>query len=262
MNLHPHSPAARDSQRWLNNQVNAWIERVALSSCTHRITVSQSLHDECLRDGVPSESVTVVHNGVPGICPARTSVPVPGGRWTIGMVALMRPRKGLEIVLDALAMLRQNGHDVILRCIGPFETADYEAEIEERIVRLGLQASVERQGFTQDVPAALAKLDAMVLPSLYGEGLPMVVLEAMAAGLPVVATAVEGTPEAIRHGQEGLLAQPRDPHSLAEAIGSLIRGDHDWCRLSQAAIRRHRETFSDLAMARRTAEVYRRLLAK
>lgn len=259
---HVHSPASRDSQRWLNNHVNAWIERVALSSCAHRITVSESLRKECLRGGVPPESVTVVHNGVPGIRPSRQSIPVPGGRWTIGMVALMRPRKGLEIVLDALAMLRQRGHDVLLRCIGPFETADYETEIESRIVNLGLQASVERQGFTQDVPAALAKLDAMVLPSLYGEGLPMVVLEAMAAGLPVVATAVEGTPEAIRHGVEGLLARPRDPESLADALGSLIRGDHDWCRLSEAAISRHAEAFSDLAMARRTADVYRQLLGK
>ena len=62
----------------------------------------------------------------------------------------------------------------------------------------------------------------MVLPSLFGEGLPMVVLEAMAAGLPVIATRVEGTPEAITHGVEGLLAEPRDPESLSAAIESLV----------------------------------------
>ncbi len=141
------------------------------------------------------------------------------------MVALMRPRKGLEVAIDAIAILRGKGHDVVLRCIGPFETAAYQEEIEDRIGRLGIESAIERQGFINDVPSALGKLDAMVLPSLYGEGLPMVVLEAMAAGLPVVASAVEGTPEAITAGVEGLLAKPRDPASLANAIESLINGD-------------------------------------
>jgi glycosyltransferase involved in cell wall biosynthesis len=176
------------------------------------------------------------------------------------MVALMRPRKGLEVALDAVAQLRASGHDVVLRCIGPFESSDYQAEIDRRIDALDLSSAVELQGFTSDVPSALAKVDALVLPSLFGEGLPMVVLEAMAAGLPVIATEVEGTPEAITHGVEGLLAKPRDPSSLAEAIESLVVGAYDWSEMSDAAIARHRNSFSDLAMAEKTAEVYRSVL--
>ena len=215
---HVHSPAARDSANPLSNRINAWIEKYSLRGCEHLITVSESLRLDCIVQGADENDVTVVHNGVPAIRPERDSIPEPGGQWTIGMVALMRPRKGLEVVLDAIDQLGSEGHDVVLRCIGPFETEAYETEIEEQIEQLGIGDRVERVGFTTNVPGALAKLDAMVLPSLFGEGLPMVVLEAMAAALPVIATRVEGTPEAITHGVEGLLAEPRDSSSLAEAI--------------------------------------------
>ena len=71
-------------------------------------------------------------------------------------------------------------------------------------------------GFTRDVLDELRQMDLFVLPSLFGEGLPMVVLEAMAAGVPVVATRVAGIPEAIRPGQDGVLVEPGDAEDLAE----------------------------------------------
>ena len=256
---HVHSPALRDSTRVWANRVNGWIESRSLKSCAHLLTVSGSLRQDCIDRGISEQRITVVPNGVPAICPARAAVPVVGGRWIIGMVALMRPRKGLEILLQSLAKLVADGHDVILRCVGPFETPEYETSVQSLIDRLDLRTRVQQVGFTQDVPAELSKLDAMILPSLCGEGLPMVVLEAMAAGLPVVATRVEGTPEAIRDGIEGLLAQPRDPESLAEKIAELMTGTHDWPTMSQAASLRHAERFSDLSMARQTAAVYRQI---
>ncbi len=259
---HVHSPAARDSANPWSNRFNAWIEKQSLRGCGHLITVSESLRLDCIAHGASEHQVTVVHNGVPAIRHQRESVPSLGGRWTLGMIALMRQRKGLEVVLDALAQLAADDHDVVLRCIGPFETDTYEAEIESRIDRLGIRDRVQRTGFTNNVPRSLAKLDAMVLPSLFGEGLPMVVLEAMAAGLPVIATRVEGTPEAITDGVEGVLAEPRDPASLAEAIRSLITGKHDWSQMAEAAHRRHAACFSDLAMTKGTAEVYRKVAAR
>ena len=257
---HVHSPASRDSNKPITNSVNAMIERLSLWGCSHLITVSESLRLDCISKGAKQDKVTVVHNGVPGIRPPRTATPTPGGRWTIGMVALMRARKGLEVVLDALAELESGGHDVVLRCIGPFETEEYENEINAKIESLGIGDRIERVGFTDDVPAELAKLDAMVLPSLYGEGLPMVVLEAMAAALPVIATRVEGTPEAVTDSVEGLLAEPRDPKSLATKIAELVTGQHDWQTMSEAAFTRHGKDFSDWAMARGTAAVYQKVL--
>ncbi len=259
---HVHSPASRDSTRQLTNFANAWIESLSLRQCSHLITVSESLREDCLSQGVEESRVTVVHNGVPAIRPPRTSTPVPGKTWTIGMVALMRPRKGLEFVLEALSLLAIQGHDIRLRCIGPFETPEYEKSINQRISELVLEDRVEQVGFTSDVPAALAQLDAMVLPSMFGEGLPMVVLEAMAAGLPVIATRVEGTPEAIRDGIDGLLAEPCNSDSFADAIRTLITGCVDWNRMAESACERHASHFSDWAMAKATAKVYSKLLAR
>lgn len=259
---HVHSPAARDSARPLINRINAMIERRSLIHCQRIITVSESLRSDCIALGHADRKISVVHNGVPAICPPRSSTPVVGGRWTIGMVALMRPRKGLEIVLDAMSKLRRDGLDVRLRCIGPFETQTYSDSIDEQIQRLALNDVVDREGFVENVPAVLAEMDAMILPSLYGEGLPMVVLEAMAAAVPVIATRVEGTPEAITHGVEGLLAEPGDAESLADQIRDLITGRYDWKAISAAAKERHQEAFSDDAMARKTAAVYHETLQR
>ncbi len=127
--------------------------------------------------------------------------------WTLGIVALFRPRKGLEVLLDALSLARAEGLPVRLRAVGGFETPDYQAQILAQVERLELADAIDWTGFTRDVSTQLGKLDLLVLPSLFGEGLPMVVLEAMAAGVPVVATRVEGVPEAIRDGVDGLIVR-------------------------------------------------------
>jgi glycosyltransferase involved in cell wall biosynthesis len=174
----------------------------------------------------------------------------------------MRPRKGLEVAIDAVSSLRQKGHDVVLRCIGPYETDAYRGEIDRRVERLGLGDRIEQVGFQADVPLALSHVDAMLLPSLYGEGLPMVVLEAMAAGLPVVATSVEGTPEAIRDGIDGLLAEPGSASSLAEKIERLFTGQVDWNSLSTESRKRHADAFSDWSMSRGVSQVYNLVLTE
>jgi glycosyltransferase involved in cell wall biosynthesis len=178
----------------------------------------------------------------------------------LGTIALFRPRKGMEVLLDALAKLRAQGSPVRLRAVGGFETPEYEREVKRLAEKLGLADSVEWTGFTEDVDGALAEMDVFVLPSLFGEGLPMVLLEAMAAGVPVVATRVEGVPEALRDHCEGLLAEPGDPCSLARAIRRVVHGEVDWQAMRSRAIRRHAEAFSDRSMAAGVADVYRRVL--
>jgi glycosyltransferase involved in cell wall biosynthesis len=180
--------------------------------------------------------------------------------WTLGTVALFRPRKGLEVLLDSLALLRSQGVNVRLRATGEFATSDYEQRIRKQVQQLGIGDLVRWIGFTQDVPAELAQMDLFVLPSLFGEGLPMVILEAMAAGVPIVATRIAGVPEAIRDGIEGLIANPNDPADLARAIARYVRGQADWSRLRTAAHQRQAERFSDRSMAEGVAEVYQRVL--
>jgi len=257
---HVHSPTATDSTRGRQDRLNAWIERQSLFGVSGVIAVSHSLADYAARQGITEDRIHVVPNGVPthGPLPDR---PHPHTRWTLGTVALFRPRKGLEVLLDALALLRQQGFDVVLRAVGAFETLEYQQAILSQVERLNLRDCVTWVGFTQDVPAELDKLDLFVLPSLFGEGLPMVILEAMAAGVPVVGTRVEGVPEAVRDGIDGLLAQPNDANNLAEAIARYVRGQADWALLRANAHQRQAEQFSDRSMARGVAQVYQRVLA-
>jgi glycosyltransferase involved in cell wall biosynthesis len=168
----------------------------------------------------------------------------------------------LEILLDAMGILRSHDVDVRLRAVGTFETPQYEREILARAERLGIADCIEWTGFTRDVPAALRRMDLFVLPSLFGEGLPMVVLEAMAHGVPVVGTRVEGVPEAIRDGIDGVLSAPGDAVDLAGTIRRFLDGQLDWQAIRQSAFARHGEGFSDTAMATRVAQVYREVLGR
>jgi glycosyltransferase involved in cell wall biosynthesis len=257
---HVHSPTVRDSTRPLVNQINQWIERFALRTCNRLIAVSESLRQEMLRQGAEDRKICVVPNGVPALKPIDAGSRLDSTNWRLGLVALMRPRKGIEVALHTMAALRRSGHLVDLELIGSFETTAYQQQILQMIRDLGLQESVVWSGFTRDVPSALQRLDGLLLPSLFGEGMPMVVLEALAAGIPVVATRVEGTPEVIRDSMEGFLAKPNDVESLAGSIKALISDRRRWLRMSQAALARHRSRFTDVLMAQRTAEVYADLL--
>ena len=256
---HVHSPTSRDSTRRLHNWASALTERLSLRGVARLIVVSESLGRHMEQSGFDPRKISVVPNGVPRVDPLLEHTP-PLGRWTLGTVALFRPRKGTEVLLEALALLDRQGLPVRLRAVGPFQTPRYEAELKDRAKRLGLAELVEWTGFAADVNTELEKLDLFVLPSLFGEGMPMVVLEAMAAGVPVVATEVEGVPEVIRDGREGLIARPGDPQELAQAIARIIRGEVDWAALRRSALARHAERFSDRAMAAGVAAAYREVL--
>jgi glycosyltransferase involved in cell wall biosynthesis len=260
MVYHVHSPTIRNTTNRAANIVNTLVERASLVGVPRMITVSNSLAEHMRKYGIAARRLKVVHNGVPGPAelPERDA---PTSEWTLGVVALFRPRKGLEVLLDALALLRSHDYDVRLRAVGKFETPEYEAEIKARVERLQLAEAIDWTGFTRDVPAELRKMDLFVLPSLFGEGLPMVVLEAMAHGVPVVGTRVEGVPEAIRDGIEGVLANPGDAADLASAIRRFLDGTVDWQTIRGAAYARHGADFSDGAMASRVAAVYREVLA-
>lgn len=258
---HVHSPTVMDSQRYWRNRLNGWVERSSLRNVTRLITVSTSLAEHMQSLGFAPHQIHVVPNGVPH-GPELSSRPAPGPTWTVGTVALFRPRKGTEILLEALALLRDRGQDVRLRAVGPFETVEYQRFLESSVDRLGLKSLVEWVGFQPDVAAEMARMDLFVLPSLFGEGMPMVVLEAMAAGVPVVASRVEGTPEAVRDGVDGVLCTPQSPTDLAQAMERVIRhqGVH-WQSLRQSAYARQRERFSTESMARGVSEVYDEVLA-
>ena len=257
---HVHSPTQRDTESRLRNMANAILEdRLVLPSATHLVAVSSSLKDYLLARHVHRDRITVVPNGVP-VVRAEPAWQMPQREWVIGTVALFRPRKGMEVLLRSLRELLDQGLNVRLKAVGVFETPAYEAGIKSLVQALGLNDKVHWTGFSRDVHREMESMHVFVLPSLFGEGLPMVVIEAMSVGIPVVASRVEGIPEVIGEQGAGVVVEPDDVASLTRGIQSLVSGDVSAQSIAIAAHARQAAHYSDGAMAQAVAGVYQRVL--
>jgi phosphatidyl-myo-inositol alpha-mannosyltransferase len=256
---HVHGQTVSEIGRGWLARTSARVEKFSLANAAAVIAVSPSAADYIERWGVPFDRIEVIPNGVPGRVQLAQR-PRPNGDWTIGTIALFRPRKGLEVLLEAIAALHERGLPIRLRAVGGFETADYEQQIHRRVAELGIVRHIDWRGFQQNIDDELNAMNLMVLPSLLPEGMPMVVLEAMAAGVPPIGSRVEGIADVIEHAVNGLLAPPGDSVALADTIASVINGRHDWQSLRRSAIAAHAARYSDRSMAAAVAEVYRKAI--
>lgn len=253
---HVHSPTQRDTESAPRNFVNAFLEDyLILPSATQLIAVSSSLKDYLLARGIHNSSITVVPNGVP-VLRTEPAWKMPPHEWIIGTAALFRPRKGIEVLLRSLRQLLDLGLHVRLKAVGTFESPAYEESIKNLTQQLGLTDKVQWTGFCNDVQSEMESMHVFVLPSLFGEGLPMVVIEAMSVGIPVVASRVEGIPEVICGQEFGVIVDPNDTASLTTGLKTLIVGDLSAASIVLAAQARQRDHYSDIAMAKAVATVY------
>jgi glycosyltransferase involved in cell wall biosynthesis len=217
-------PMRIGSRRELNPDKSAWqilAQRHAYRSATKVVANSAAAAAALVQEGLAPESIAVIPNGID----LAASVPrdrIPGIR-TIVTVANLRPEKCHATLLAAAATLVRRHPDLRFLIVGDGpERRTLEALVDER----GLSGHVQFLGHREDVPALLASADAFVLPSR-SEAFPNAVVEAMAAGLPVVATAIGGVPELIEHDRTGLLVRVGDPDHLAAALTRLVeRPEH------------------------------------
>ncbi|MEX2016146.1 MAG: glycosyltransferase [Candidatus Hydrogenedentales bacterium] len=242
-------------------RLNAWAERKSLPAAAAVIAVSASVADYLRTLGVPAQKLRVVPNGVP-TRPRLADRNGLTGDFTLGLVALLRPRKGVETLLEAAALLRDRGLAGKLRIVGRFETNDYEREIHRHAEQLGLDGMIDWRGFQQRVDAELDQMDLLVFPSILPEGMPMVLLEAMAAGVPIVASRVSGITDVVRDRKDGLIFPPGDAAALADAVSELIGNPALQERLRRTAFCRQHEHFSDTSMAAAVADIYHGVLAQ
>jgi len=195
----------------------------------------------------------------------REELGIPPGVPVIGAISRLHPVKRLGDLLDAVALLAGRHPETRVLLVGPFSGGpvieNCHRELRERAEQLGLGDRVIMTGARTDVPRILAELSVSVLPSA-SEGLSNALLESMAAGVPVVATAVGGTPEVVEDGMCGLLVPPADPASLAAAIGCLLDSPPLAAALGEAGRRRVEERFGLGRMVEETTRLYRRLLAR
>lgn len=199
----------------------------------------------------------------PGGGGLRRELGIPAGAPVVGVIGRLCRWKGLDHFLDAAALVAANRPDAWFVIVGGATVGGegWVAELRARAAALGLEGRTVFTGPRNDVPELLPELTVSVQPSL-SEGLSNVLLESMAAGLPVVATAVGGNPELIRDGVDGLLVPPADPTALAAAVEGLLDEPQRAAALGHAAWRSAFERFSHEAMVERTVAVYEELLRR
>jgi glycosyltransferase involved in cell wall biosynthesis len=204
--------------------------------------------------GFPAEKFTVIRNGVatdvPRANPGETSLP------RIICVARLIPRKRHVVLLRALAVLRREGLDFTCELIGAGRSTD---DLQALVQELDLDESVEFSGYLrpEEIKRRLARSHLFVLSSSW-EGMPGAVMEAMAAGLPVVATRVNGTDELVLDGETGYLVEVDHVDALAKRLRSLLADSELRARLGAAGARRI-QGFSHERLAERKTAFYREL---
>ncbi|MCS6316246.1 MAG: glycosyltransferase [Nitrospira sp.] len=174
----------------------------------------------------------------------------------IGTVGRLVPVKGHAVLLEALRVLRESNRNVMLLVVGD---GPLRGQLESEVARLGLGEAVIFAGHHSPAYDFINMMDVFVLPSLH-EGIPMVLLEALALQRPVVATRVGGIPEVIAHGETGLLAEPADALSLARFIQQLIEDQAMAVRIGKAGRTRVEEEFNAQIMAEKTVGLYEKVL--
>lgn len=226
------------------------------------ICVSDDERREALdsRVGNP-QRLHVVHNGSAPCRPveadAKLAAHTAGGP-SVGAIAVLRPQKAIDVFVQAAPAILEAVPEARLAVIGDGELRD---ELEQLAQRLGIGESLRFFGFTPPASRALAQLDLFVLPSLW-EAFPISVLEALACGVPQVASDVGGTREALVHGETGLLCAPGDPASLAAAVIELLRDDERREKMSSASKERHHQRFELDRMIGATASVYEKAVSR
>ncbi len=223
------------------------IDRWLAPWTTELVAVSQQVREFYESHGVARGRWQVIYNGIDaasalprGRGSAYQSLGIRHDELVVGLIGRLVPAKAPEIFLEAIAQAAAKVPTLKALVIGD---GPLRAATEARARQLGLAERVIFTGLRQDVPELLAGMDALVFSS-EREGLSMAMLEAMAAGVPVIATSVGGTPELIESGVSGILVPPHQPQALAEQLTELLTHSEKAETIRRAARQRVEEHFS------------------
>jgi glycosyltransferase involved in cell wall biosynthesis len=220
-----------DFQSWLNvveHLNDRIIGSAVLKDADKVITVSKKTMEYVLKLGADKSKTSVMYNGVDQnfFYPmnkekSRNKLGLPENKMLILTVRRLVYKNGLDTLIESASLLARDFSNLLFIVIGNGPDKKF---ITNRIRQLGVNDNVRLAGFVPEelLPLYYNAADYFVIPSSSGEGLPMVLLEAMACGLPVIATTVGGTPEIIKDMVNGALVPPRNQEALAQAISKLL----------------------------------------
>jgi glycosyltransferase involved in cell wall biosynthesis len=239
----------RHGQRYQASRRQTVLYRLAARLADRVVCVSHDSVRLAAAEGVPADRLTAVWNGIDGTRFAYTG---PAADGPAVMVGRLSPEKDVDNLLHATALAVRAQPDFRLEVAGDGPCLE---ELRRTACALGLEGYVRFLGQVRDVPALLARARLFVLPSLT-EGISLTLLEAMARGLPVVATRVGGNPEVVADGETGLLVPSRNPPELARALLAVYRDAEAGRRLGRAGRDRVEQHFDVRHMVAAYEEQY------
>jgi glycosyltransferase involved in cell wall biosynthesis len=233
-----------------------------------------------VRAAAPDARIDVVHNPVDlerfdpqtidrAAARGRLGAAGESGRLLLGVVAQLSPWKGQDTAIEALGLLVGDGIDAHLLLVGSakfvarstrFDNEDYVAELRSLVEREGLGERVSWLGEREDVPEIVRALDVLLLPS-WEEPFGRALIEAMALGVPVVATDVGGPREIVQDGRQGYLVAPREPAAWARAIARIAQAPDTASAMGRSGRERVHELFTIARHVHATLDLYERAIA-
>lgn len=242
----------------LRNRTYETLQRLAFRRFDAVVAVSRPMAARLRASGIAESRIHIVPNALMAYpspldrAAARRALNLPADEFIAGWVGRLSPEKGLDVFLEAIALLAPCGVRAAILGDGP-ERATQERRASERS-----RASIHWCGTVPDAARYLAAFDLLVLSSRT-EGLPMVLLEAMASGLPIVTTRVGGIPDMLSD-QEAILVPPDDARSLAAGIRAVLDDPIAAATRAESALHRQREEFAVGPWRERYESIYRSLL--
>jgi glycosyltransferase involved in cell wall biosynthesis len=240
-----------------------WIDRLCLPHYELVICVSPDLRKRCLACGVRPKRCVLLENAIDTTefsrClttrEAKERLALPPDRFVIGAVGRLSAEKGFDLLIRATHQLLRTGRDVELRIVGEGEE---RSRLQSLIDELGIGERARLLGYVSDTRLFYQGLDVFALSS-FREGLPNVLLEAMALNVPIVATDIAGIPRLVREGENGLLVEPGGEQALASAVGQLMDQPELRERFGRAGRATVEASYSFAARMQRIRELYVRL---
>ncbi len=240
------------------------IDRACLPRYESVICVSEDLYSLSLKCGVPEDRCALIENAIDTTQYRRTLDPVsakrrlgiPAGRMLIGAVGRLSEEKGFDVLIRSVNQLLKEGLAVELRIVGE---GDQLEPLQHLIGSLGREDQIRLVGFLADTNPFYEATDVFALSSLR-EGLPNVLLEAMALETPVVATRIAGIPRLIQDGENGLLVEPGSVEGLSRAIAGLLGNGDARSRLGSAGRRTIEKDHNFQVRVERIRDIYDELV--
>lgn len=262
-------PAVTTNHNWLTYRwrlkIYCLLDSIWIRYFDRIVAVSEDVKKDMMRYFVPGDKIDIIDNGIDvgrftDVTPnqnLKNELGLSDNAFIIGIIGNLGHEKGHEYLFEAVKLIRRTGERIKILVVGDGYLKDH---LQKKTVALGISEDVIFTGYRKDIPELLSLIDIFVLPSVR-EGLPMVILEAMASRRPVIATRVGAIPKVIRHGENGFIVTPSNPMQLRDAIVELTENKVQRQKLAENGFITVTERFSSDIMCHHYTRIYEDLVS-